>query len=67
MSMQPLSPSKVLHGDSSLWTASLVMEVQISDGFPNHHLNREGLKAKEGILFQELDILAEESYTGARF
>ena len=69
MSMQPLSPSKVLDGgDSSLWTASLVMEVQISDGFPNHdHLNQQGLKAKEGILFQELDILAEESYTGARF
>ena len=58
MSMQPLSPSKVLHGDGSLWTASLVIEVQISDGFPNHHLNRQGLKAKEGMLFQELDILA---------
>ena len=43
------------------------MEVQISDGFPNHHLNLEGLKAKEGILFQEVDILAEQSYTDARF
>ena len=67
MSMQPLSPSKVLHGDGSLWTASLVIEVQISDGFPNHHLNRQGLKAKEGMLFQELDILAEQSYTDSRF
>ena len=67
MSMQPLSPSKVLHGDGSLWTASLVIEVQISDGFPNHHLNRQGLKAKEGMLFQELDILAEQSYTNSRF
>ena len=67
MSMQPLSPSKVLHGDGSLWTASLVMEVQISDGFPNHHLNWQGLKAKEGMLFQELDILAEQSYTDSRF
>ena len=67
MSMQPLSPSKVLHGDVSLWTASLVMEAQISYGFPNHHLNRQGLKGKEGMLFQEVDILAEQSYTNSRF
>ena len=67
-SMQPLSPSKVLHGDGSLWTASLVIEAQISDGFPNHRLNRQGLKAKEGMLFQEVDILAEQqSYTNSRF
>ena len=69
MSLQPLSPFTVLHGDGSLWTVSLVMEARISDGFPNHHLlNLHGLKAKEGmLLFQEVDILAEQTYTNSRF
>ena len=68
MSMLSPCPSKLLHGDVSLWAASLVMEVQISDGFPNHQIsNRQSLKPKEAMPFQKVDILAQQNYTDSRF
>ena len=70
MSMQPLSPSKVLDGDGYLWTAPLASgggsnfgwiskSSDQSTEFESYH--------KEIMPFQEVDILAEQKFTDSRF